>query len=141
MLDASVSKKSANLGAGHDISKDKSINMDASVSKKSAAFNPDKSKSQNQSRIREGTFKSAAGKSQLDHSVMTALNNGDYLLQSLIKLKNEQSNFAPGELIGLTKLTITEIIILKAPSFRPGIDLSGKDPNEYIPEESRKLID
>ena len=45
VLDASVSKRSDNLGAGHDITKDKSINMDASVSKKSAGFNLDKSKS------------------------------------------------------------------------------------------------
>ena len=82
-----------------------------------------------------------SAKSHIDHSVTTALNNGDYLLQSLIKLKTEQSNFSTGELIGLTKLTVTEILILKAPSFREGIDPTGKDPNDYIPEENKKLID
>ena len=44
------------------------------------------------------------------------------------------------ELIGLTKLTVSQIIILKTPSFREGIDLDGVDPMSYVPEESRKLI-
>lgn len=129
VLDASVSKKSANLGEGHDITKDKSI--DISGTKKSFI-----NKSRSKSQIKEGS-----AKSQIDISILTAINNADYLLQSLILLKGKQHEFTSGELIGLTKMTVTQIIILKGPSFRAGLDPSGKDPMEYVPEESRKLID
>lgn len=57
-----------------------------------------------------------------------------------MKLKGQQSSFIAGELIGLTKMTVTQIIILRAPSFREGIDVDGNDPMMYVPEEHRKLI-
>jgi hypothetical protein len=79
--------------------------------------------------------------SHIDASVITAVNNADYLLQSLIKLKGEaQNQFINGEIIGLTKMTVTQIIILKAPSFREGIDLDNRDPMSYVPDENRNLI-
>ena len=45
-----------------------------------------------------------------------------------------------GEIIGLAKMTVTQIIILKAPSFREGIELEGRDPMSFVPEENRDLI-
>lgn len=37
-------------------------------------------------------------------------------------------------------MTVTQIIILKAPSFREGIDVLDRDPMSFVPEANRELI-
>jgi hypothetical protein len=76
----------------------------------------------------------------MDQSILTAINNADYLLQSLIKLKSDQADFVTAELIGLSKMTVTQIIILKAPSYREGLDV-GIDSMDFVPDEHKKLIE